>query len=418
MRVLLFPVGSAGDVHPFIGIGRRLRDRGHDVTLVGNAQFASVVHRAGLKFVETESDQVFQEVLNDADAWHPIRSFKVLFGKPFVKESIRRHYAYIAEHYVPGETVVVCGALSFGARIARDKLAVPLVTVHLQPAMFMSVERPAVYACVGIKSWWPRWLKRVTFWIGDRWLVDPILGPAVNDVRSELGLPPVKHILTTWLHSPDRVIAVFPDWFALPASDWPPQIRLTGFPLYDRGDVAPLAPEVREFLDSGPPPVVVTFGSAMRFAGPYFAAATDALKQLGRRGLFLTPYREQIPADLPPGVAHFDYVPLGQLLPRAAGIVHHGGIGTASQGLASGVPQLVMPLAHDQPDNSARLQVLGVGRELRPKRFTAANVARELTALDSDAVRQACQEVATRFRGTDPLGQTCELIEEVGKTAP
>ena len=417
MRILLFPVGSAGDVHPFVALGQRLRTRGHDVTLFGNAHFGPLVARAGVPFVETESEQVFQEVAKDADAWHPIRSFRVLFGKPFVRDAIRRHYAQIAGRYVPGETVVVAGSLAFGARVARDKLGVPLVSVHLQPALFKSLERTATYAGGGMKPWWPRWFKRVMFWVGDRWLVDPILGPAVNGVRAEVGLPPVRRILSTWIHSPDRVIGLFPDWYGPPAADWPPQTRLTGFPLYDRGDVAPLALEVRAFLDAGEPPVVVTFGSAMRFAAPYFAAAAGALGRLGRRGVFLTPHPEQVPADLPPGVAHFDYAPLGQLLPRAVALVHHGGIGTASQGLAAGVPQLVMPLAYDQPDNAARLRALGVGRELRPKRFTAANVARELAALDMDAVQRACRAAADRFRGIDPLGRTCELIEEVAQPA-
>jgi UDP:flavonoid glycosyltransferase YjiC (YdhE family) len=149
----------------------------------------------------------------------------------------------------------------------------------------------------------------------------------------------------------------------------------------------------------------------MRFAKPYFAAAVEALQAVGRRGVLLTPYAEQLPGALPAGIVHFDYVPLGQLLPRAAALVHHGGIGTAAQGLAAGTPQLVMPLAHDQPDNADRLRRLGVGRELRPKSFSAANVARELQALDTEDVRNACRTVADRFVGTDPLTKSCEIIE-------
>ena len=120
-----------------------------------------------------------------------------------------------------------------------------------------------------------------------------------------------------------------------------------------------------------------------------------------------------MPNDLPNTVAHFNYVPFSRLLPRAAVLVHHGGIGTASQGLSAGVPQLVMPLAHDQPDNADRLRRLGVGRALKPKRFTSANVARELQALNTDDVRKTCRAVAERFVGTDYLGQTCELIEKL-----
>ena len=77
--------------------------------------------------------------------------------------------------------------------------------------------------------------------------------------------------------------------------------------------------------------------------------------------MFLTQYPEQLPARLPNGVRHFNYIPFSTVLPRAAAFVHHGGIGTTAQALAAGVPQLVVPLAHDQPDNAVRIRHLGVG---------------------------------------------------------
>jgi len=415
MRILLFPVGSSGDVFPFVALGQRLRERGHDVTLFGNGHFAPLLARCDLPFVETQSAELYEAMQKEADLWHPIRSFKKLLGHPEVARAIRLEYRLIEERYKPADTVVVAGTLAFGPRVARDKFGVPLVSIHLQPAIFKSLERTAVYAGGGMKPWWPKWFKGLLFWIGDRWIVDPIIAPVLNAFRAELGLSPVRSILTEWMHSPDRIIGLFPDWYGPPASDWPAQSRVTGFPLFDGGDGKTLSDEVREFLDAGPPPVVATFGSAMRFAAPYFAAVAESLKSLGRRGILLTPYREQISTDLPPGVVHFDYVPLGDLLPRALALVHHGGIGTSAQGLAAGTPQLVMPLAHDQPDNADRLKRLGVGRELRPKRFTAANVARELAALDTEEVRKACRVVAERFVGTDPLAQTCEIIEAAGR---
>jgi UDP:flavonoid glycosyltransferase YjiC (YdhE family) len=116
---------------------------------------------------------------------------------------------------------------------------------------------------------------------------------------------------------------------------------------------------------------------------------------------------------LPPGVAHFDYVPFSQVLPRAAALVHHGGIGTCAQGLAAGVPQVVMPLAHDQPDNADRLRRLGVSRTLMPKRFGGPALAATLDELlRCERTAKACRDVAERFRGADPLGETCRLIEE------
>jgi rhamnosyltransferase subunit B len=411
MRVLLFPLGSAGDVHPFIAIGQRLRDRGHDVTLFTNGYFAQTVAKAGVRFVEADPAEDYHDIANNPDLWHPLRSLKAIFGDRRMGDVVRRHYRLIAERYVPGETVVAGGSLALGPRVAHDKLGVPYVTVHLQPAMFKSIERTATYASGGIKPWWPGWVKRLLFWVGNRYLVDPIIAPYLNAFRAELGLPPARNIITDWINSPDRVIGLFPEWFAPPASDWPSNVRLTGFPLYDRGDVEPLAGPMQEFLDAGPPPVVVTFGSAMKFAGPYFAAAVEALASLGKRGMLLTPHAEQVPAKLPPGVVRFDYVPFGHVFRRATAVVHHGGIGTTAQALAAGVPQVVVPFAHDQPDNAVRLAALGVGRWMWPKKCTPGRLATALTALATEDVRRACEDAAKRFAGTDPLDETCDLIE-------
>src|SRR5262245_55101080 len=261
MRVLLFPVGSSGDVFPFVALARRLRERGNDVTVVGNGHFAPLISRFGLPFIETEPAELYEAMQKEADLWHPIRSFKKLLGHPEIPRAIRLQYRLIEERYQPGDTVVVGGTLAFGPRIARDKLGVPLVSVHLQPSIFKSLKRPAVYASGAMKTWWPRWLKALMFWVGDRWIVDPIIAPVLNTFRAELGLPPVRRILTEWMHSPDRIIGLFPDWYGPPVSDWPQQTRLTGFPLFDGGEGKSLPTEVRAFLDGGTPPVVATFGS-------------------------------------------------------------------------------------------------------------------------------------------------------------
>jgi UDP:flavonoid glycosyltransferase YjiC (YdhE family) len=117
-------------------------------------------------------------------------------------------------------------------------------------------------------------------------------------------------------------------------------------------------------------------------------------------------------------VTHSDYAPFSAVLPRAAALVHHGGIGTSAQALAAGRPQLVMPMTFDQPDNAARLQRLGVGRSLPPERFRGAAVARELGALlESAAVTRRCADIARRFDGIDPVGRTCQVIEGYGRGA-
>jgi UDP:flavonoid glycosyltransferase YjiC (YdhE family) len=247
-------------------------------------------------------------------------------------------------------------------------------------------------------------------------MIDRAVGPQLNAFRAELGLAPIKKIMNLWWHSPQKIIGLFPEWFAPPQPDWPPNTLLTGFPLWDESGVTESPLGLEAFLAAGTAPIVFTPGSAMIHGHEFFAAAVDACQRLGRRGLLLTRYPEQLPKSLPESVKHFDFIPLSQVLPRSAALVCHGGVGTVAQGLAAGIPQLIMPMSHDQPDNAARLARLGVGSSLSPRRFRGPAVARELDKLlNSPEVARRCRELATRFDTPAALRATCDAIESVAK---
>ncbi len=128
---------------------------------------------------------------------------------------------------------------------------------------------------------------------------------------------------------------------------------------------------------------------------------------------------EQIPGTLPPNVCHAAYAPFSDVFPRAACVVHHGGLGTSAQAMRAGIPQLVMPIAYDQADNAVRMRRHGVARLLYPKRFTGKAVADRLKALlGDDGNKQAARRLSERFRGVDGVSTACGLLEElVGRDA-
>jgi rhamnosyltransferase subunit B len=309
--------------------------------------------------------------------------------------------------------VLASGMLAFWARIANEKPGIPLATIQLQPSVIPSHAEPPEFANLRMRSWWPDWLKSLLYWYGDCRVIDPLVLPAINEFRGGLGLPPARRIIGRWIHSPQRIIGMFPEWYAK-APDWPEAMRLAGFVRYDQGGAAPLPPEVEAFLQAGKPPIAFSFGSAMRHGKPFFEAAAEACRILGQRGVLLAKGKEQMPAKLPDTVLHADYAPFSDVFPRCAAVVHHGGIGTCAQGLAAGVPQLIMPMSFDQPDNAGRLERLGVGSRVWPKRFTGKRVARALfDLLDSPATIMRCKDVAEFMREGDPATNACEMIEEL-----
>jgi rhamnosyltransferase subunit B len=417
MHVLLVPFGSHGDVHPFLGLAHALRDRGHRVTFVVSDHFGPLIRGLGYASVPLGEAVDFDSRLRDPDLWHPTRGFGVVARG--IVEGARLALERIEELYVPGETIAVGGSIAFGVRLAEERLGIPSATVHLQPGVIHSNFDTPVYAGLNTSPW-PHWLKVRFFDMIYPRVIDPHIDPGLNVYRAELGLPPVRDVMRGWMHSPRLVLGFFPSWFGPPQPDWPPNVRLVGFPLYDERDATPLSPDLDAFLDAGTPPIAFTPGSANIQGRPFFEAAVDACNRLGRRGLLLTRYPEQIPTDLPPGVLHVGFAPFGLLLPRVAALVHHGGVGTAAQGMAAGVPQLVMPLAHDQSDNAARLQRLGIGRTLVPKKFRGPKVAETLsTLLNRPEVAPRCRAVAARLADhPSPMVRASEALEALFHGTP
>lgn len=411
MDVLLMPLGTAGDVHPFLGLGLALAARGHRVRVATNGYFAALVERTGLEFIQLSTAEQFLRAVAQPDVWHPRRGLR-LMGQ-FLEEALPETLAVLQQHAVPGKTLVVAPALLFGARLAHELWGLALATVHLQPVALPSrhtayVPHPLFMATAAWPAWWHRLVLKVSSLLMDRWLA-----AGLNRRRRALGLAPVRPLLDWW-NSPQCVIGLFPAWFAPPQPDWPPQTVLADFPRFDEAGLESLDPEAEEFLDSGPAPIVFMPGSAMRHGKWFFEASAEACRRLGVRGVLLSRYAEHIPARLPAGVKWFNYLPFSWVLPRAQAVVHHGGIGSLAQALAAGVPQLIVPMAYDQPDNAVRAARLGVARVIRPAAYRAARVSRLLHAIiNSPQLASRTRTVAARVQSGPGLAPACEALERL-----
>src|SRR5262249_49186876 len=164
-NILLMPVGSHGDVHPFVAVGRALQARGHEVTLITSGYFENLARKAGLPFVPIGTAAEFQGCLDNPDIWHPTSGFRALAEFRLLPWR-RLAYQTVAERYVPGRTAVVSSALGSGARLAHEKLGIPLATIHLQPSMLYSKHAPPHLAVTVGRPWlFPRPVRRFVFWL-------------------------------------------------------------------------------------------------------------------------------------------------------------------------------------------------------------------------------------------------------------
>jgi len=418
LHAVLIALGSSGDVHPFIGLGRELARRGHAVTLVAAGWFRDVVERAGLRFVDPLPDMDFAESIRDKRLWHPLHGARLvleMLGRPLLEPVYRIvEQTSRADRAAGRRTVVAASTLAFGARVARERLGVPLVTLHLSPMLLRSLDDPPRIPGLLVHRG-PRWFRRLQWGLADT-VLDLAIGRWLGPFRAGLGLPPVRGLFRDWIHSPDATLGMFPEWFGPRLSETPLEIELVGFPLYSEEGASAPAPELVRWIEEGAPPLLFTPGSANIYGHAFFAAAADACFRLGRRGLLLTRFPEQIPSALPQGVRHVDFVPFRWLVPRSAALVHHGGIGTLSQGLAGGVPQVVMPMGFDQFDNAARLERLGVGTGIARRAYRGPLLATTLGRFLGDAaMARRCREVADRLEISAGLAAVADRVERVAE---
>ena len=411
MRILIQSFGSYGDIYPFIGLGRELQFRGHEVIFFANGRFESISKEAGLQFVEVGSEGQYETFLENPDMWSPQKGFKFLLG--VLIDYLPLAYHETLPYVKPEHTIIIGSSLAFSARLIQETHQIPGVTVHLAPSIFRSVYRPPEIPGLFMPVWIPHFIKNVMYWFGDKYVVDPLVADGLNAFRDTLNLPPVNRVFFEWVHAPDLVIGLFPDWFGDPQPDWPKQVRCTGFPLFD--DTADgLDHEMNAFLDSGSRPIVFTAGTAMKHGTDFFDASVKACDKLNRRGILLTRYPEQLPEQLPSEIIHVGYAPFSSLLSRAAALVHHGGIGTTSQALRAGIPQLIRPCAYDQFDNALRLETLGVGKMIDRDAYNPDSVREGLeTLLNDPSYSHNCQVIADRFKGINSISESCDHIESI-----
>ena len=419
-HIVIATVGSLGDLFPLLAIGRELHARGHRVTVATHATHRLPIEQAGLAFADASGmPEPEDRAAFTARAFHRWRGPRFVVHD-FAALDVRASYAKLAPLCADAE-VLLTTTLAFAAQILGEQLShagrLRWLSVVLAPAGFLSAyDLPAtglaaLDAFVRRSPRRGRWLQRAAERITHPWTAP------VRAFRHELGLPPQSPLGDPFhrgQHAPQGVLALFPALLGAAQPDWPAQVRLTGFARYAQPTA--LDPALAAFLDAGPPPLVFTLGStAVHMGEAFLHASLAATVQLGQRAVLLTgspEMRARLPAALPPGVHALDYAPHAALFPRAAVVVHHGGVGTSAEALHAGKPMLVVPHGFDQPDNAARLQRLGVAEVLPAARYRADRAARLLDALQRRPdYRRRSEACAESLRADDGAAAAAAVIE-------
>lgn len=422
-RIVLSTFGSFGDVHPYIALALELKARGHRPVVATSELYREKMDAAGVELWPVRPDDLPtydepERISAMLDKMLEARTGTMEIMNTLILPHLRTAYEDLSEA-ARGADLLVTHPLPLIGPVVAEKLGLPWASSVLAPGSFLSAydppvppQLPALHRLLRLHPFFMRALM-----VGARVQLRP-LKRAVNSLRADLGLPPsVGEPIHEAQHSPRLVLALFSKVLAAPQPDWPPHAHVTGFPFYDRRDYfgeTDASPELLDFLDAGPPPVVFTLGSAAFWvAKDFYTESIRAAQDLGVRALLLIGHQNNRPSgELPAGVAAFEYAPFGALLPRASVVVHHGGVGTTGQSLRAGRPQLVVPFSHDQFDNGARAARLGAARTLPRPKYSAASAARELKILlNETSYAERAAEAARIVGGERGTETACDLLE-------
>jgi UDP:flavonoid glycosyltransferase YjiC (YdhE family) len=420
LRIAIIALGSRGDVQPHVALGVGLRRAGHSVRVVTSSDFKDLVGAHGLEFCDTGVST--QAIANEMhDLLEAGNVLKILSAMGVSAERVAVQAATTGLAACEASDVIVSGLGGlFVAQALAEKLAVPFVQAYLYP-FSPTREFPGVLTPVPqtpLTSWANALSHRVTqqmLWqttrSADATVRVKVLGLQPSGFWGPFAALAGSGHFSLYGYS-EHVIPV--------PQDWSSQVHVTGYWFLEPSLEWRPPAELVAFLEGGPPPVYVGFGS-MGSSNPEATAdlVLESLSRTGQRGVLSSGWGGLTANDLPDSVCMVGSIPHAWLFPRMAAIVHHGGAGTTAAALSAGVPSIVTPVMGDQSFWARRVSDLGVGPTSVPRRkLTVERLSGAIEAAISDAtIRAKSATLGEQIRAEDGISTAVDLIEQWFETA-
>lgn len=410
MRVLIVAEGTRGDVQPMTVLGRQLQHEGHLITFAGPPSFREFVESKGLVFSPLPFDSEAMIRANAASLTSGLIESLRLAPKLFLRSVEAQLYALPA--LAKQSDFILVGGVHGGVPTVAEYAGVPWRWVLYTSVLFPSSAHPPMIAPFGRA---PRLLNKL-MWKVTRWLTNRTFRGTINAHRVRLNLPPLADI-TPHIMCRNPILAMEPELAPIPP-EWS-KADVIGYLDPGEGDLLP--PEIEAFLDQGPAPVYIGFGSMPdRSPRETTRCFVDATYRAGVRAVISRGWAH-FGQDLPDHCIAVGPVSHPRLFERMAAVVHHGGAGTTAAAARAGKPQLIVPHVADQFFFGDIVQRLGIG--VSPIRRTALRVdalAERLRRLTSDrAMRDRAERLGATIRARPrPENLSRLLVERAGASMP
>lgn len=412
MKALLFTFGTRGDVQPYVALGEALKARGVEVVVATGQGFRELIEEAGLSSRSLSID--FKKMLQTPEvqaALTTLRGKLAAYGA--MKFEMARQYeemwATLAEEK---PDVLVVSPKGFAAVPMARALKIPCYATTLQPSYVPRGDFPQFLFSASFGAWGNRLTYRLFNWLA-------LLGQ-----NQSFGGWAKKHMpagfdarLTDFYgHHPDGrrlpILQAFSRHIVPPPPEWSEQTEpITGY-WFRRPSEGVLPEALERFLQQGPPPVYVGFGSMPASDAEHVTAeVVRALRTINVRGVLSVGWGGLQEASSSEDVFVLRSAPHDLLFPRCALVVHHGGAGTTHEGLRWGRPTVICPAGVDQPFWARRLHGIGVAPAALPlAHLDGDKLALRIEAALSSDIAARAEQLGRELRAEDGTGRAAEVI--------
>ena len=375
-NIILISHWTGGDVLPFIRFGKKLMEEGHNVTVFSHCVYEKKAKELNVPFVAIDSNAQYEKMNRDlhqlSDPIHHREDYLEFHHNYHGKERLLKEIQILEPYCKSKDTIILARhRSSISGLLLAEKWNLPYASIILAPNYFSHMEFHEE-------------------------LLGKELKDEINEARRELGLQPITRWID-WLYSPHYIFGMWPEWFATQDESWPKGARTIGF-------LETIAEETEEHLDqelaefikeqkrNHKKVVLITGGSSHMIDQRFYSVAVEACERANVASILVTRYSDYVPDNLTQQVLVVNYAPLKLLMTKVDIIIHHGGMGTISEAVEAGIPQIILPHLTDGPDNAQRLAEIGVAKKYPVSQWNPEKIADGILESCDDTMKKLCVE--------------------------
>lgn len=396
-KIVIFTMGTRGDVQPYIYLAQELIKGGYSVKIGTHPYWKSLIISSGIEFdpIGPDIDIEYEAAVIRGNTKNPMMS--MLKTMKFVFKIIEQSTQNIYES-CKGNDLVIVSHSQMGATEA-EVLKIPTVNVTLQTEMIPEVNKKKT-------------------------LVDKIFGAFINQqmvkpynkIRKLYSLPPLK--------SMDKVMSK--NLNLIPISRyvveenpyWDKKNKVTGYWYSNDVDYQP-EEKIKAFLSTGDKPIILALG-AMSFESKEEREKLDifvhAFEKTGMRAI-IQGFNKTLPQyELPETMMSIGSVPHSWLFKEGYCVIHHCGFGTSASAMLCGIPSITIPHVLDQFAFAERLFKFKASlKPIKASELDEENLINAIYELKSNYsdIRDNVEKLSHMMLNENGLENAVKLIESI-----